>query len=187
MPTHKQKLINLISQNDFESSTLGRILKWALSTFRVMVIVTELVVMSAFLSRFWLDSRNSDLNEEIDISKSQIIAYQEIENSFRSLQKKLSISKSIYNDTKPGALLSNVTKYIPDDVVLNSISRSENQLTIKASSFSERAIAQFLTNLESYKDLSDISLSQVTSNFENSSATSFTVTAKTNSSGGKTK
>lgn len=187
MPTHKQRQINLISQDEFASSTLGRVLKWVLSTFRVIVIITELFVMSAFLSRFWLDSRNSDLNDELTIIKSQIIAYQEVENSFRSLQKKLSISKSIYADEKPSAIISNVSKYIPDDVVLSSISSAEGVLTIKASSFSERSIAQFLTNLESYKDLSDINLSQVTSNFENSSATSFTITAKINAEGGKNK
>jgi len=91
MPIHntKSKQINLIPQDEFESSNFGRILKWALSTFRIVVIVTELIVMSAFLSRFWLDAKNSDLNEEINVNKSQIIAYKDIETEFRSLQKNL--------------------------------------------------------------------------------------------------
>lgn len=178
MPIHNAKKINLIPQNEFESSNFGRVLKWALSTFRVMVIITELVVMSAFLSRFWLDAKISDLNDEINTSKSQIIAYKDIETEFRSIQKRTSIAKSIYSEPKISNIITNVSKNIPGDIILNSISDTDKVVTIKASSFSEQSIAQFIINLESNKDLEDINLSQVSSNSENSSLTLFTISAK---------
>ena len=52
-----------------------------------MVIITELVVMSAFLSRFWLDSRNSDLNEEINMNKVQVLAYAEVEKNLECIKR----------------------------------------------------------------------------------------------------
>ena len=61
----KSSRINLLPQEEFAASTLGRILAWILSTFRILVIMTELIVILAFLSRFWLDARTTDLNEEI--------------------------------------------------------------------------------------------------------------------------
>lgn len=178
MPIKKSKQINLIPQDEFESSNFGRILKWALSTFRIVVIVTELIVMSAFLSRFWLDSKNSDLNEEINVSKSQITAYKTIESDFRLLQQQTSIAKVFYSQAKIGDILANISKAIPEDIIVSSISDTDNQLLIKASSFSEKSIAQLLANLESNMDLGDVTLTQITSNFDNNASTVFTVSSK---------
>ena len=179
MPIRKTKQINLIPQDEFESSNLGRILKWALSSFRIMVIITELVVMSAFLSRFWLDAKNSDLNDEINVGKSQVIAYTEAEKEFRSIQKRIAIAKAIYTDPKINTIISSISGLIPEDVVLTSISDNNGQILIKAASLSERSIAQFLVNLEGSKSLSEVNLSQVSSNTDNSAITIFTISAKT--------
>jgi hypothetical protein len=109
MPINKSaKHINLLPQDDFQTTGIGRVLKWALSTFRVMVIVTELVVMSAFLSRFWLDSKNSDLNEAMGIKKAQVMAYKEVEKEFRSYQTKLSIASSLYLEGSNAKLLKGI-------------------------------------------------------------------------------
>lgn len=173
----KSKQINLLPQDEFEASNFGRILKWALSSFRVMVIVTELVVMSAFLSRFWLDSRNSDLNEEINTSKSQVVAYKDVEAEFRSIQKRTAIAKSIYSEPKISSVITNITKLIPEDVILSSISNIDNDILIKASSFSEKSIAQFVVNLEESNTFEKVNLTQVSSNFDNNAQTLFTISA----------
>jgi hypothetical protein len=41
----KNKAINLLPQEEFDISIIGRTLKWAMGTFRIIVIVTEIVVM----------------------------------------------------------------------------------------------------------------------------------------------
>lgn len=177
MPANKRNKINLLPQEEFESSTLGRILKWALSTFRIMVILTELIVMGAFLSRFWLDAKNSDLNDELNSSKAQVLAYSDIESSIRSNQKKLVIAKALYSQKEVSEIIDNFTKLIPSDVSLNSIAISEGVLTIRSSSLSERSIMQFLVNLDSDIDLSDVNLSQISSSVDNDYTINFTITA----------
>lgn len=182
--TVKQKTINLIPQDEFESSMMGRVLKWALSSFRVMVIATELIVMSAFLSRFWLDARNSDLNEELEIAKAQVGAYTEIETAFRQNQQKLEILKQLYSESKLSETVNVFSKLIPADITLNSISIVEGLLQLRAGAFSENSIAQFIVNLE--KNLSaqaganfnNINLSQVSSSTDNSNLTLFTITGE---------
>ncbi len=178
MPIKKAKQINLLPQDDFESSTFGRLLKWALSSFRVMVIVTELVVMSAFLSRFWLDARNSDLNESINISKSQVLAFSDVENSFRNYQKKLSILKNLYAEPKTSDFIVELTGLIPEDVTLTAIQKNDGGLQLKALALSEMAISQFLVNLTNSEKLTDVTLSQVASSVDNSFVTTFTINAK---------
>src|SRR3990167_2313941 len=55
--------VNLLPADRFEFSPLGRFLIWALSTGRLIVVLTELVVIGAFLSRFWFDRKLSDLRQ----------------------------------------------------------------------------------------------------------------------------
>ena len=180
IPTKKNKLINLIPQDDFESSTLGRILKWALSTFRILVIFTELVVMAAFLSRFWLDARNSDLNEELNVRKSQVIAYKQIEDEFRSYQEKLKVLRTVYSDARTSSIINNLSRYLPQDVSLNSVSFLDNNLQIRATALSEGSIAQLLVNMQKNKEFKEINLGQISSSAENPSLIVFTLNTTLN-------
>lgn len=63
--------VNLLPTDRFEFSRTGRFLIWALSTGRLVVILTELVVILAFLSRFWLDRQLSDLRR-LRFEKTQV-------------------------------------------------------------------------------------------------------------------
>ncbi|KKP47643.1 MAG: hypothetical protein UR39_C0003G0045 [Candidatus Woesebacteria bacterium GW2011_GWA1_33_30] len=178
MPKVKNKFINLLPQDEFETSTLGRILKWSLSSFRVMVIITELLVMSAFLSRFWLDARNSDLNEDLDIGQSQILAYEDIELEFKNIQKKLSIAKSLYNEPLFTEIINDISTTLPLDIIFTSTTFNDKSFAIKATSFSESSIAQVIANLEAKNNLSEITLSQISTSQDDPNTIVFTVSGK---------
>lgn len=180
MPNKKNKEINLIPQNEFDITPLGRILKWALSTFRVMVIVTELIVMSAFLSRFWLDARNSDLNDEINVNKSQVLAYSDIETALRLNQTRLNIAKSLYSEQKIDEIISSISKITPEDISFNSVSINGNQIEINSTAYLEKSIAQFLVNLDSSELINDITLTQIGSSVGNNNLTVFTISGLLN-------
>ena len=129
----KQKQVNLIPHDDFESTTLGRILTWLLTTFRYIVIVTEMVVMFAFLSRFWLDAKNSDLTEEIKTKQAQILSSSAFEKEFKNAQKRLKIFSALTNEERPKTrILEAVSQVLPSEVYLQTITFSENQLIFKS-------------------------------------------------------
>lgn len=178
MPKVIHKSINLIPKDEFESSVMGRILRWALSTFRIMVIVTELIVMSAFLSRFWLDSRNSDLNEEVQINTMQVAAYQDIEKALKSYQARLSNAKELFQKTNKSLVIKEISSLLPLDVFLSSIDiKDDNKVTLKANSLSDKSIVQLTANLVLSNKFDSINLVQVSSNPENVNITTFTLTA----------
>ncbi|PIW06761.1 hypothetical protein COW38_04310, partial [Candidatus Collierbacteria bacterium CG17_big_fil_post_rev_8_21_14_2_50_45_7] len=56
---HKRS-INLLPHDKFESSTLGIILSWSLRFGKWSVILTQLIVMGAFIYRFTLDRGLTD-------------------------------------------------------------------------------------------------------------------------------
>ena len=58
--------INLLPKDSFESSWAGRVLSWALAFGKWTVIVTQLVVIGAFLFRFGYDRKLTDLRRSLE-------------------------------------------------------------------------------------------------------------------------
>ena len=175
MPAKTEFKINLLPQKEFEKSTLGRILKWAISSFRVVVIVTEMVVMAAFLSRFWLDAQNSDLNEEISQKKAIITSFKETESKFRVIQKQVDTFSKISSLTQKSEYLNLITSLTPPRIILNSISNNEEAMQIVGSSGDEQNISQFIKNLSANSKLKDVSLKNIDFGEDNSTAIIFTI------------
>lgn len=167
--------INLLPQEEFEASTLGRILRWAMGSFRIIVIMTEMVVMAAFLSRFWLDAQNSDLNDQIKIKTAEISAQKDLETQFRSIQIKLDIFKKIQGIAQASGTLDTIASAVPQEVSFNSLNISQNSSEIRGTSTSESGIAQFLTNLKANKTFKDVELETVNSSQDNPSNSDFAI------------
>jgi len=145
----KQSLINLLPSEEFAASTIGRIIAWALSTFRYIVIVTELIVILAFISRFWLDAQNANLREEITQKQSLITASASFEKEFGEVQKRLAIYKTLTSNlASTSEIFSKIASTIPDDVLLSSLNLSPGSLRITGLSPNEKSISQFAVNLK---------------------------------------
>ena len=123
-----------------------------------------MVVMAAFLSRFYLDSRITNLNDEIKTKQATVEAFSSFEKDFRAIQFKLSIAKSIINQ-QPNVLsyLNNLTSHTPDEINFQNFSYAEKKLTVRALSPSEVTIAQLFANLKQNDTFSAVQLSQLSS------------------------
>ena len=126
----KNKSINLLPQEEFDTSLLGRTLKWAMGSFRIIVILTEMVVMAAFLSRFWLDAQNSDLNDSIKTATAQIQAQSSFEKEFRGIQQKLTIFKQITGQPTASSRVDLIAGKTFKKVELGSVGSSEQNQTL---------------------------------------------------------
>ena len=171
----KNKAINLLPQEEFDVSIVGRTLKWAMGTFRIIVIFTEMIVMTAFLSRFWLDAKNSDLSNSIKIKSAQIVAQASVEKEFRSLQSKLNIAREIKAAAPLSAKIDVITSKLPSGVSLTSVSVLENSAQVKGLSASEIGIAQFIANLKGDPSFKSVDLGQVNSSEGNIAQTVFSI------------
>jgi Tfp pilus assembly protein PilN len=172
----KDKDINLLPKDKFASSITGRVLSWLLSTFRIMVIIVEMVVMLAFLSRFWLDSKNSDLNDEIQQKQAQIMASSEIESEFRKIQSRLSIYSALTSGKENFAQeIVSLSKFVPEDIILTSINISASDTSLSGKSPSEKSIAQFMANLQSNEEGKEVTLSQLGIDKEDNNLITFTL------------
>lgn len=166
----KESSINLLPEQELSGTTRGRLLLWVLSTFRAIVIVTEIIVMIAFVSRFWLDAQNTDLSEEIDAKKKALEATTAFEGEFRKIQNKLLIYGEVTKaDIDNGGLLRKLTNYLPPDAVLTKIlvNHEGGSLEIEGISSNEISVKQYIVNLQSTGDFEEVSLMDIRSDLEN--------------------
>ena len=178
MAARKKPLINLLPQEEFETSTSGRLLKWLLATFRYIVIVTELIVMVAFISRFWLDAKNNDLDDLLKQKRAVVEASARFEKDFRQTQTKLKVfsgmtTKAVETDK----VLGIASSYLPPEIYLTSFSLTGKDIRIRGVAPSERSVAVFIANLNSTDVFDDISLFQADSLGEGGSLLNFTLRA----------
>lgn len=155
----KQGQINLLPGTGMETTTAGRVLSWILSTFRIIVIVTEIIVMIAFLSRFWLDAQNTDLNDEIEEKTAVLTTSKNFEKEFRSTQKKLKIfSELTKENAKYAEILNTTVSYLPSDLFLTAVTFKEGVAEIEGYTPNEISIQQLIVNLTSSGKFTEVGL-----------------------------
>lgn len=170
----KNKAINLLPLEEFNASTTGRVLKWATGTFRIIVIITEMVVMAAFLSRFWLDAQNSNLNNSIKAKSAQISAQASLEKQFVNIQSKLAIYKSIRQESNTSTLIENIISKVPSNITLTRIFIEPGDVDVHGTSLSDYEINQFILSLNA-PPFTGATLKQANSSETNLGATDFVI------------
>ena len=169
---NEEQQINLLPQEEFENSTLGRTIKWLLTTFRYIVIGTEMIVMVAFLSRFWLDAKSATLIDGINQKKAIIASYSTFENQFRATQNKLKIYTTFSSDKeKVSPIVTSITALVPDDIILQEINLVGNKVLITALTQNENSAARFVKSLNSSTFISNAFVSSVESKSGNTAIT----------------
>lgn len=173
--------INLIPRKGLETTTSGRILLWILTSFRMIVIITEIVVMAAFLSRFWLDAKNTDLGEEINQKKQVLVASAKFENEFRQTQKRLEIfSELTKNEKMMTESLKAAVSSLPADTLLENYSVSENRIMLDGISPNEKSIQQLIVNLEEKENFEEASLVSIKSDAQDPNLLEFNISVSIN-------
>ena len=157
--------INLLPERGFETTTTGRVLAWILSTFRVIVIVTEIIVMFAFLSRFWLDAQNTDLTEELEQKQAALMASTNLEKNFKATQVRLEIFKEmLVKEGKSTDLVKTATDYLPDDLYLSAVVVELPKVILEGNTPNEQSIQQFTVNLNSSRLFKELGITKIKTN-----------------------
>lgn len=161
--------INLLNPDPFKTSMVGKVMLWALSIGRYIVVFTELIVILSFVSRFKLDRDLTDLNTEIVRQKAIVESYGDLESVVRDLQDQLAFISQELEAPQPEMYLDLVVPLMPIDVKLNNMQMSGDTVRIEATALSQTGFKQFIRGLERTPQVKGIELSQVAS--ENASST----------------
>lgn len=168
--------INLLPKDEFEASTFGKFIKWAVSIGRWIVVLTEFIVICAFLSRFYFDTKLANLFDDIKQKQAIVDSAFSFEEKFRFAQERIKIVKTLLaEEKKPSALFVETGQLLPFDVFLTGMGVEENKLSLKGYSLSEKSLNVFLSGLVSNPRLGEVSLDNVSSQKDNPSAIDFSI------------
>jgi Tfp pilus assembly protein PilN len=134
-----------------------------------------MIVMGAFLSRFWLDAQNSDLTDQVKTESAEIAAQADFETQFRGIQTKLKLFKDIGVNAQTSKKLDLIASKIPSDLILSNMSVNTISSDLKGIASSETSIAQFLSNLKAEPIFKQVTLGSLSSSETDPTKTSFSI------------
>ena len=163
-----KKEISLLPESENPRSTGARFLKWITTTGRVTIIITEFIVISVFISRFWLDRKNSDLSEILRQKQSVLESIVPFEKEFVSLQQRLAYIKDFYSSQPEyNKQIDSLISSTPHNLFYENISISKNEksksTTINTSliAYREEDIVSFITNLMLNPDIEQVNVNKI--------------------------
>lgn len=158
----RKRAINLLPKDPFENSGAGVILSWALAFGKWAVILTQLVVMMAFLWRFSLDRKLTNMRREIEQEKAVIASYSDLETKFVLLQKRVNFVKpAIAMQQQQLHALELIQNLTPSDVWYERLAISENGVSMTAYSSSLSGFSRLLTAFQRTQDFKSVSVGTI--------------------------
>lgn len=154
--------MNLLPKTVWEASFWGRFFKWAMTGGRYIVLLTELVVIAAFLSRFKLDRDYADLKDRIDNKRMLLMSLTETERRFRETQDRLSVAgKIIENQLVAAPRIEEVMSKVPKEVFLTDLTVSGKEMVLTGETDRTDGFGVFLSRLMRSRDWKSVSVTKL--------------------------
>ncbi len=162
--------INLLPKDSFNYSALGKFLSWATTSGRVLVVLTEFVVLLAFGSRFYFDKKVNDLKEEVDQKQVQIQAFADTEKAIRTvLAKQTPITGYMAGNLSFVKRYDELGSIMPSGVRLEELTLNSTGMTLDGSSDTELGFAQLIQRLKKIEGVTRLSMKETS--FDQSTGT----------------
>jgi len=156
--------INLLPKSAFDVSTGGKVLRWALTAGRYIIVLTELVVILAFISRFKLDQDISNLSNSIEGKKNILVAMAKMEEDFRGTQFRLkSAGKMLTNQLQAGKELGGIVAQMPEEMLVSNLEVNKGEIKLTGQVLSEAGLGEFLRKLRTGGEWKSLDLVSVNS------------------------
>jgi len=163
-----KKELSLLPDTENPNSFSARVFKWLTTIGRSVIVITELIVVLAFLSRFWLDRKNSDLSEVVRQQQAILESTQNFENEFSSLQQRLIMIKNFYaKQPQYDQQIDLLVTSTPQDIIFNNLSVNYDPSTTQTkaiaslTAFKEDSIVNFITNLMVNPGIQSVDINQI--------------------------
>ena len=139
-------------------------MSWALTVGRLIVIITELIAVSAFLYRFSLDERLIDLHSAIKQKQTLISLLKQDENKYRNLQDRIAIAKTFSEkSTKTNKIVRNIIDLIPLGIKINDLTLNKDRINMNLNIASVSQLTGFINPLKNYPEIKSISIDNIES------------------------
>lgn len=166
--------INLIKNK--QTPLFDKFMNWALTVGRLIVILTEIVAIGAFIYRFSLDGRLIDLHDKIKNKQATISVLKNDESKYRNLQDRIALASELMEkNAKTNKIIFDIVDLIPQGVTINNLTFNKDKLIISADINSVSSLTDFINVLKDYPHIKAVSID----NIENKTTGGLLVTVTT--------
>ncbi len=151
-----------------QASIFDKFIDWALTIGRLVVILTELIALSAFLYRFTLDRQLIDLHSKIK-QKTAIVGYLKgREEIYRNLQDRLLVA-STFSDSgkKKIKTFNDIIGLAVGGMTFNDLVLTENHVKIDANFQYISSLTSFVNSLKNYTAIESVSIEKIENKLSN--------------------
>lgn len=148
---------------------IDRFILWTLSAGRLIIILTEIVALSAFLYRFSLDRNLIDLNDKIKNEETILKYLQKNEEKFRNIQERLSsIDKFSNMALLTTSTLNGFIASLPPDMSFKDIQYNNKKLDMTGSVPTASSLSNFVKTLKTDPGIKSVRLGRIENKISNS-------------------
>ena len=152
--------INLIKNKQIP--LFDKFMNWALTVGRLIVILTEIVALFAFVYRFSLDEKLIDLHSAIKQKQILISLLKQDENKYRNLQDRIVLASSLLEkNAKTNKIVLDIVGLTPQGVRIENLTFNKDKLTINANINSVSSLTDFINVLKDYPDIKAVSIDTI--------------------------
>lgn len=152
--------INLVRTD--KNQTLNQIVDWALGAGRILIIVVELIALSAFLYRFILDSQIRDLNDKINQEQTVVAQQKKNEAKYADLQARLALIASFSNQASDSIkIFKDIVSFAPVGLTFSNVTFTDTAIRIGVSVNSVNPLTTFVSSLKNYPKVDSVSIDKI--------------------------
>lgn len=156
----KSASINLIKTD--KDQLINQIVNWALTIGRFLIIIVEIIALSAFIYRFVLDNQLRDINSKIKQEQEILNTQTQKETIYRNLQDRLLLESSIVKQGKQKTqIFKDVIGLAPQGISFTNLTYSKNDINIQLNTGSVFPLSIFINSLKNYSLTNYISIDMV--------------------------
>ena len=134
-------------------------LEWSAKIGRVIIVVTELIVLAVFFARFKLDRDLLDLSNSVKTKLEVLATTKSFEKDFRDVQERLEIIREIHDEkTILSVSLNEIIIRIPQEILLDHLAIEKNKATFSAKAPSGTAFAKLIHEIKKMENVEEIVL-----------------------------
>lgn len=159
--------INLVKGKN--KSFFDKLIKWAFTVGRLIIILTEGLALTTFLYRFSLDRDLVDLHDKITQKQAIVKMLKNNEYKYRNLQERLAVARTLSNSSQNiPSFFKGILGKKPNGLEINNFIFSKDYAKFEASARSVKPISVFLNEIKKHTDVKTVSLDRI----ENRTSTS---------------
>lgn len=143
---------------------LDKFMSWALTIGRLIVIITEVIAISAFVYRFSLDEQLIELHDQIKNKQTLVSLLKNDENKYRNLQERIALAANFSEkNNKTNKIIKDIIDLSRLETKINNLTLNKEKVDVSINATSISQLLDFIDSLKNHPEIKAISIDSIES------------------------